>query len=54
MELSEHIFSNDHCLMQNYLWVRDPFKGKDRPMGIIIAEEGNFTDGFRFHSVANG
>lgn len=40
--------------MQNYLWVRDPFKGKDRPMGIIITEEKNFTDGFRFHSVANG
>lgn len=54
MELSEHIFSDDECLIQNYLWVRDPFKGKDTPMSIIIKKEENFIDGFTFHSVATG
>lgn len=39
--------------MQNYLWVKDPFKEEDRPVDIIITDEENFTDGFRFHSATN-
>lgn len=34
--LSKPVFPNDQCMIQNYEWVKDPFKIQDRTMGFNV------------------
>lgn len=44
-----------HCpngMLQNHVWVKDPFRFQDRPMNFNVREYEMFiNNGFRFHFV---
>lgn len=49
-EMCQHLkdlqyFQDDQCMMlQNCVWVKDPFKVQNKPMNVNIIEYKKFTD----------